>query len=158
LSFWSSSAMRRILVKEDVCIGCRLCEVYCILQHSQTRDILKAFMREKPKPMARIIVEEEGPLSFGTQCANCDEPACVYACISGALFRRGGSDGTVQLDEQKCIGCWTCIAACPHGAIQRSKGRSPTAVKCDMCFGADVPACVANCPNEALVLEEDEAA
>jgi len=156
LSFWSSSAMRRILVKEDVCIGCRLCEVYCILQHSQTRDILKAFMREKPKPMARIIVEEEGSLSFGTQCVNCDEPACVYACLTGAMQR--SQDGLIQVDEERCIGCWTCVAVCPHGAIQRSKGRSPTAVKCDMCFGADVPACVANCPNEALVLEGDEAA
>jgi len=155
LSFRGNRTMKRIRAREEVCIGCRLCEVYCILQHSQTRDILKAFTREKPRPLARIIVEEEGPLSFGTQCANCDEPACVHACISGAMQR--APDGTVQLDEQKCIGCWTCIAVCPHGAVQRSNGRRPAAVKCDMCVGADVPVCVANCPNEALAIVEDAA-
>jgi carbon-monoxide dehydrogenase iron sulfur subunit len=146
--------MKRIYARDEICIGCRLCEVYCVVQHSGTHDLVKAFTRERPRPTARIVVDEEGSLSFGTQCVNCDEPACVYACISGAMQR--GPDGVVRLDEERCIGCWTCIAVCPYGAIRRSADERPTAAKCDLCPDLDVPACVANCPNEALVLQEHE--
>jgi len=73
-------------------------------------------------------------------------------CISGALSK--DTDGIVQMDEQKCIACWSCIAVCPYGTIKRLVDEHSNAAKCDMCIGAELPACVANCPNEALVLEE----
>lgn len=147
--------MKRIYAKEEVCIGCRLCEVHCIVRHSKSRNIIKAFRSEHPRPVARITVEEDGALSFGLQCRHCDEPACVYGCIGGAMHKQ--DDGTVMVDEDKCIGCWTCILSCPYGMIKRSKTDKHVAAKCDMCGGIDVPACVANCPNEALVVEEVEA-
>jgi carbon-monoxide dehydrogenase iron sulfur subunit len=148
--------MKRIYAKEDICIGCRLCEVHCAVQHSGSRDLVKAFMREKPRPMPRIVVEEEGHLSFGLQCRQCDEPLCAQSCISGAM--RISEDGTVLVDEEKCIGCWTCIVSCPYGAIRRRTEDRQAALKCDMCPGLEVPVCVANCPNEALALEEVEPA
>jgi carbon-monoxide dehydrogenase iron sulfur subunit len=52
------------------------------------------------------------------------------------------------------MGCWTCILACPHGAITRDRGKKVVA-KCDFCPGRDEPACVANCPNEALMIVEE---
>lgn len=146
--------MKRIYAKENVCIGCRLCEVHCAVEHSNSHDIIKAFKRENPKPVARLFVEEEGALSFGIQCRHCKEPLCVYSCISGAMQRN--ADGTVLADEKKCIGCWTCVLACPYGAIRRSPGAHSVAQKCDMCPGLEVPACVANCPNKALTIQEDE--
>ena len=59
--------------------------------------------------------------------------------------------GAVIIDESKCIGCWTCILACPYGALVRDKERKIVA-KCDLCPQHEVPVCVANCPNEALLL------
>jgi Fe-S-cluster-containing hydrogenase component 2 len=45
---------------------------------------------------------------------------------------------------------------CPFGAIQRDMGEDKAASKCDLCYGEDVPACVAHCPNEALTFVEEE--
>jgi carbon-monoxide dehydrogenase iron sulfur subunit len=62
--------------------------------------------------------------------------------------------GLVVHDKDKCIGCWTCIMVCPYGAISMDVSGSGVVAKCDLCQTLDIPACVANCPNEALVFEE----
>lgn len=144
--------MRRVYVKEEVCIGCHLCEVYCQLQHAQSKDIIKAFKRESPRPLPRLRVEEEGELSFSVRCQHCDEAPCVRACLTGAITR-DRETGVIKVDGEKCMGCWTCILVCPYGAIRRDAAGGKT-VKCDLCEGEDVPVCVANCPNEALVYVE----
>jgi len=143
--------MKRIYIKEEVCIGCHLCEVYCQVEHSQSKDILKAFKKEIP-PLPRVRVEEKSPVSLSVRCQHCNEPYCVYACLSGALTL-DPETGIVSVDEERCIGCWTCMLACPFGAIRQDTSREQT-VKCDLCPEADIPACVANCPNEALVYVE----
>ena len=147
--------MKKIIANEEVCIGCRLCEVWCLVQHSKSKDIMKAFKRETPRPIARLHVEEEGAESFAVQCQHCEEPDCVYSCISGAMYI-DEETGTVQHDPEKCVGCWTCILACHRGAIIRDERQNRIAAKCDLCAELDVPACVAHCPNEALVLVEEE--
>jgi carbon-monoxide dehydrogenase iron sulfur subunit len=63
--------------------------------------------------------------------------------------------GLVVHDDEKCIVCWTCIIACPYGAIKPDLSGKIVA-KCDLCPNLEVPACVANCPNEALTYEEVE--
>ena len=142
--------MRRIYVKEDVCIGCRLCEIYCIVQHSKSKNIIKAF-RDEPRPLPGVIVEEKGPISFALQCRHCDDAPCVESCITGAMQRM--EDGRIICDLERCVGCWTCIMVCPYGAIRRDQNLK-VASKCDLCIGEDIPVCVKNCPNEALVYEE----
>lgn len=146
--------MKRIYVKEEACMGCGLCSVYCLAGHSRTQDILKAFKKELPRPLSRIWVERNGEVSFSLQCRHCDEPWCVYSCLTGAMHRDEAT-GAITVDEKKCIGCWTCIVACPYGALTRD-GDKKVVAKCDLCPGSDVPACVANCPNEALVFVEED--
>jgi carbon-monoxide dehydrogenase iron sulfur subunit len=130
-------------------MGCGLCQVYCKVEHSLSKDILKAFKRETPSPMTRIRIERNGQACFSVQCRHCDEPLCVYACLTGAMTRDPVS-GTVCVDSKKCIGCWTCVIMCPLAALARDKERKVVA-KCDLCPDRDVPACVTNCPNEALI-------
>jgi len=144
--------MKRIYANEDVCIGCRLCEVWCKVSHSKSKDIIKAFKKEKP--MARVHVEEHGAQSFAVQCRNCDEPDCVYSCISGAMYI-DEKTGEVKHDPEKCVGCWTCIMVCHRGAILRDEREKRIASKCDLCHDMDSPACVVHCPNEALMLVEE---
>ena len=146
--------MKRVYVKEEVCIGCGLCEVYCRVEHSQSKDLVKAFRREIPRPLSRVHVERNIEISFPIQCRQCAEPWCVYSCLTGAMHKELGSDEIV-IDAQKCIGCWTCIVACPYGALSRDVD-SRTAIKCDLCPDREIPVCVANCPNEALVLGTDD--
>ncbi len=143
--------MKKVYSVEEVCIGCRLCEVNCLVEHSQSKHILKAYKLESPKAVPRVLVEEEGPVSFAVQCRHCDEPACVEACITGAMTK--AEDGKVVYDREKCVGCWTCVMVCPYGAVRRDVEAKKVA-KCDLCPDLETPACVANCPNRALVYEE----
>lgn len=144
--------MKKIRIREQYCMGCRLCEIYCAVQHSKSKDLVKAYRGEYPKPVPRILVEEKEYLSFAIQCRHCEDAPCISACMTGAMYRDPVS-GAVLCDADKCVGCWMCIMVCPFGVI--TKGREKKVVsKCDLCIGADMPACVKHCPNEALVLEE----
>lgn len=147
--------MKRIYVNEEYCIGCRLCEVYCLTQHSRSKKIIKAFKEEPPEAMPHVLVEEEGPLSFAMPCRHCVEPLCVEACLTGAMHRDLPT-GAILCDEEKCVGCWTCVMVCPFGVIRRKVVGHKAASKCDLCYGETTPACVAHCPNEALLYEERE--
>jgi len=145
--------MKRVYVNEEVCMGCGLCQVYCQVEHSQTKDIIKAFKQEFPHPLSRVRVERNVEISFPVQCRNCSEPWCVYSCLTGAMHKDPVSD-TITVDAEMCIGCWTCIVACPYGTLTRDM-TSKIVVKCDLCPERDIPACITNCPNEALLLGED---
>jgi carbon-monoxide dehydrogenase iron sulfur subunit len=133
-------------------MGCRLCEVYCQLQHSKSKDLIKAFKSEIPCPLPRLRVEGRKPVFLSLRCQHCDEAPCVYVCLTGALTRDHNSNAVI-LDEQRCTGCWTCILACPFGAIRQDNQQQRIA-KCDLCPGEDIPVCVTSCPNEALVYME----
>ncbi|WP_366557131.1 4Fe-4S dicluster domain-containing protein [Desulfosporosinus sp. BICA1-9] len=152
--------MKRVYAREEVCVGCKLCEVYCATAHSEyPSDIVKAFLKQRTKPLPRILVEDNLEISFALQCRHCDEAPCTKACISGAM-QKDLVTGIVRNDESRCVGCWTCILACPFGAIRRDNQGHKVASKCDLCSnGADdsdpanasnVPICVQNCPNRAL--------
>ena len=145
--------MRRVFANEEFCMGCGLCEVYCTLWHSKSKELVKAFKREQPKPTSRVTLVQERPVSFAVQCRHCSDAPCVAACLSGAMHV-DEETGRVIHDDEKCIGCLTCIMVCPFGAVKKDPNRQNVVAKCDLCQGLDVPACVANCPNEALTFEE----
>lgn len=144
--------MKRVFIREEFCIGCGICEIHCIVQNSKSKDIIKAYKKETPRPLSRIRVEKNRPSSFSIQCRNCENPPCVVTCLSGAMHL-DEETGLVRYDEEKCMGCWTCVMVCPYDAIRIDPKRRVVA-KCDLCPMLDVPACVANCPNEALVYQE----
>ncbi|MBF7083378.1 4Fe-4S dicluster domain-containing protein [Desulfallas sp. Bu1-1] len=145
--------MGKILAKPEVCMGCHLCEIWCAVAHSKTKNIIKAFNYEKSKPLPRIRVEENLPVTFALQCRHCEEPDCVAACISGALTKNPET-GAVEHDRDKCVGCYSCVLTCPYGNIFIND-ESRQIIKCDLCAGLDSRYCVSHCPNEALVYVED---
>jgi carbon-monoxide dehydrogenase iron sulfur subunit len=144
--------MRKVYVHEEVCIGCHLCEVYCQLQHSDSKDLIRAFKKESSKSLPRLRVEQNGAVSLSIRCQQCEDSPCVNACLTGALSRND-SDGYIKVNEEKCIGCWTCILVCPFAAVKQDFNRKKT-VRCDLCPGENIPVCVINCPNEALAFVE----
>ena len=141
--------MKRIYVKEEWCLGCHLCEYNCAYANSGLSDMVKAL---KDKPIyPRIRVEGNDKITYAVSCRHCDDPLCVKSCISGALAFR---DGAVTIDHDKCVDCLTCMLVCPYGAIVR--GEHGVVEKCELCLKntSGSPACVAGCPNRAIVYEE----
>jgi carbon-monoxide dehydrogenase iron sulfur subunit len=144
--------MKKIEAIEEYCIGCRLCEIHCAVRQSSSKQLIKAFREEGNSLTPRVQVEQSGYVSFALQCRHCDEPACIEACMTGAMHR-DPETGAVLCNEDRCVGCWMCVMVCPVGAILRGKGGS-VASKCDLCAGEDIPVCVENCPNAALRIIE----
>ena len=56
------------------------------------------------------------------------------------------------VDQRRCIGCKSCMVACPYGAMTVTvMNQQAQALKCDLCHHrAEGPACVAACPTQAL--------
>jgi carbon-monoxide dehydrogenase iron sulfur subunit len=133
-------------------MGCGLCEVYCIVQHSKSKDIIKAYNKESPKPISRVRLEVARPISFAIQCRHCEDAPCVTACLAGAMTK-DPKTGLVTHNKDKCIGCWTCVMVCPYGALKMDVSGKFVA-KCDLCQELDTPACVDNCPNRSLTVKE----
>jgi len=114
--------------------------------------------------------DDTSPYWFPKPCLMCNNPPCVKVCPVGATFKR--SDGIVLIDNDRCIGCKFCMAACPYSSrvfnwydpneLRKSKGMtySPetsqpgkvgTVGKCDFCPDmvrlGKLPSCVTSCPN-----------
>ncbi len=84
---------------------------------------------------------------FPRICNHCLNPACVAACPSGALYKRG-EDGIVLVDQKRCRGWRACVAACPYKKVffNWQTGKSE---KCILCFPrletGQAPACFHSC-------------
>ena len=144
--------MKKILIREEYCMGCKVCEVHCLTQHSKTKNIIKAYKGEFPKPLPRIIVEEKGYISFALQCRHCENAQCVSICPTGAM-KRLGQEGPVIIDHDLCVGCRSCVVVCHFGVPKMSED-GKALIKCDMCIERleqdEEPACVDACPTDAL--------
>lgn len=142
--------MKRVFVNEKWCLGCHLCEYNCAFANSGCDDMVKALKGKDIYP--RIKVEGDDKITYAVSCRHCTGPICVRSCISGALSK--SEDGMVSIDKNKCIGCLTCVLVCPYGAI--SQDETGAVQKCELCLknSCGSPACVAGCPNNAIVYEE----
>ncbi len=148
--------MKHVVVHEEWCLGCHLCEYNCAYANSGIKGMAKALKGKRVFP--RIRVEDgngdgKNNITFAVSCRHCHDPICAKSCISGALTVR---DGAVTIDRSRCVGCYTCILVCPYGAIY-TDGEGAV-IKCELCLSnqAGSPACVAGCPNRALTLEETD--
>ncbi|MGE4584309.1 MAG: 4Fe-4S dicluster domain-containing protein [Sphaerochaeta sp.] len=141
--------MKRIYVNEQWCLGCHLCEYYCAYANSGLPDMVKALKDKQVN--ARIKVEQLGTISFAVNCRHCTEPLCMKSCIAGAISCK---DGLIVIDQTKCVGCYSCIMACPYGALMPSD--LGVMQKCELCSSNahGSPVCVQGCPNKAIVYEE----
>jgi Ni/Fe-hydrogenase subunit HybB-like protein/Fe-S-cluster-containing dehydrogenase component len=162
-----------VLVDLTACIGCRLCEYACKQANGieagerssyDDQSILAHARRPAPTELTvvnawqpadkRARVAGAGPVYAKVNCVHCNRPACVSACIVGALEKR--ENGAVTYDPWKCIGCRYCMVACPMQlpAYDYDDALTPQVRKCQFCFerinAGDRPACVTECPRQAM--------
>ncbi|WP_380183145.1 FAD-dependent oxidoreductase [Kalamiella sp. sgz302252] len=138
---------RFVTVNPGECIDCHVCEVACVLAHG---DGEWPAIRQQFRPRIHLV-KGCGPVT----CRQCNSAPCVASCPTGAL---AFSRSSVQLYEEKCIGCKNCLLACPFGAIEPAAS-TETVSKCDLCQQSEkgAPACVASCPTQALHLMDEKA-
>ncbi len=93
------------------CVNCKTCQVACKKKFSVPKllnfRLVKAY-EVGEYPHARFY-------SISGACNHCEDPACVRNCPTRAMYK-DEQDGTVQHDDDICIGCQACIMACPYGA------------------------------------------
>ena len=69
--------MKKVFAREELCVNCHLCEVYCKTAHSASGDVLTANKYENPAPISRVKVYGDRVASVAVNCRHCDDPACV---------------------------------------------------------------------------------
>lgn len=130
------------------CIGCHACTVACKSENEVPLGVFRTWVKYTEKgtfPDTRRFFTVE-------RCNHCDNAPCIEICPTKALYRR--PDGIVDFDPSRCIGCKSCMQACPYDAIYIDPFTN-TAAKCNYCaHRVDqnlLPACVVVCPTKAII-------
>src|SRR6185436_12737253 len=136
------------VIDQNRCIGCHACTVACKEEHNIGLGVNRTWVKYVEKGTYPDTRRHFAVL----RCNHCDDAPCIEICPTVALFRR--SDGIVDFDHERCIGCKSCMQACPYDALYIDPDRN-TAAKCN--FDASridmgyKPACEVVCPTQAIL-------
>ncbi|MBP9076801.1 MAG: polysulfide reductase NrfD [Haliscomenobacter sp.] len=136
------------IIDNRKCIGCHACTTACKAEHLVPLGVNRTWVKQVEKgefPNTRRLFSV-------MRCNHCTEAPCVEICPVEALFFR--EDGIVDFDNRRCIGCKSCMQACPYDALYIDP-ENHTAAKCNYCsqrvdIGLE-PACVNVCPEHAII-------
>jgi formate dehydrogenase beta subunit len=153
------------LIDTTTCIGCKACEVACMEWNDLPFGETVFGNTYQTMPETRwnywnLILFNEHEREDGTlmwlmrknQCMHCAEPGCLAACPSdGAIIQY--TNGIVDFQQDKCIGCGYCITGCPFN-IPKFNPQTKRVFKCTLCAdrvseGLE-PACIKACPTGCL--------
>ncbi len=146
-----SSLVTRLgfLLDSDSCIGCHACTVACKSEH----DVPLGVNRTWVKYIETGTFPDVSRKFSVMRCNQCDDAPCMKICPTSALFR--DDKGVVDFDDSNCIGCKSCMNACPYDALYINP-ETNTAHKCNMCnhrleVGLE-PSCQIVCPTQAITI------
>jgi Fe-S-cluster-containing dehydrogenase component/formate-dependent nitrite reductase membrane component NrfD len=135
------------LLDSDSCIGCHACTIACKSEHDVPLGVNRTWVKyietgKFPDASRHFSV---------MRCNQCEDAPCMTICPTNALFR--ADNGVVDFQDDNCIGCKSCMNACPYDALFINP-ETNTAQKCNFCnhrieVGLE-PSCVVVCPTEAI--------
>lgn len=130
------------------CVNCKTCQVACRVKNDLP---VGAFFRTVDS-FETGSFPNVGLYHISHACNHCADPACVRNCPTGAMYQ-DEADGTIQHNDDVCIGCRSCIMACPYGAPVYLEDEGIVG-KCNACIDTreedGEPTCVAACGMRAL--------
>lgn len=176
----TNGRLRRWVMVIDLrrCDGCAdeqkppQCTQACILQRSvpEGMEWIQVYERELPGGGTQFVP---------TPCMQCQNAPCVNVCPVGATFAT--PEGTILIDQERCIGCRLCMSACPYqrrffnwgdpvipaqalfaeyNVESQIPARRGTVMKCDFCAErprqGNLPYCVQACPHRAIYYGDEE--
>jgi anaerobic dimethyl sulfoxide reductase subunit B (iron-sulfur subunit) len=138
------------------CTGCSACQIACKDKHNlssgQNFRQVHAYEGGNFAVSSDVVHHNIYAYWVSVSCNHCVNAACITACPSGAIYKRK-EDGLVLIDEERCIGCRRCQAACPYRAPQFDTITGKMK-KCDFCQEllqeGQIPACISACPMRVL--------
>ncbi len=142
-----------MIMIQNNCIDCEECLKACIeTNHVPVgHGAWRTRIQERITTVNNVEKQEFRPIL----CNHCNRPPCVRVCPTKATYKDPDT-GIVVMDYKKCIGCKTCMAACPYNA--RYFNHDKYAIdKCNFCLdtrlaaGESDTACVAACPADARI-------
>lgn len=144
------------------CVGCQACVIACKSENNVPLGVFRTVVQvmetgHMVPDKDGIVVTDEGNFTPDTKrfnlprmCNHCDHPSCVEVCPVKATYKR--QDGIVLIDYNVCIGCGTCLQACPYN-MRFFNPVQHTADKCTFCVQRIdrglMPACVTSCVGRA---------
>jgi Fe-S-cluster-containing dehydrogenase component len=172
-----------MLFDPTLCVGCRACQTACKASNKLPADKVEANggvydapvdLNSTTKNIIKALpTEGGGQVYVKQQCMHCVDPACVSACMMGALHKEGEGkreidgekkgSGIVLYDKWTCVGCRYCQIACAFNVPRFEWFEAfPLIVKCELCrhralkdaegpLAQANPACCEVCPREAVI-------
>jgi Fe-S-cluster-containing dehydrogenase component/predicted membrane protein len=130
------------------CIGCHACTVACKSENDVPLGQFRTWVKYTESGQFPKVKRSFGVL----RCNQCTDAPCMTICPVYALDKR--PDGIVDLNQDICIGCKSCMQACPYDALYLNESTG-TAEKCHFCAHRTeiglAPACAVVCPTEAII-------
>lgn len=137
------------LLDSDACIGCHACTVACKSEHDVPLGVNRTWVKYIETGTFPHVARKFAVM----RCNQCDDAPCMAICPTTALYR--APNGVVDFDDSRCIGCKSCMNACPYDALYINPATN-TAHKCNLCnhrleVGL-LPSCQIVCPTGAITV------